>query len=101
MQKSGSDIEVALAPGHEQQRRRAVDDDPDRSDDDDDHAGERLRRLEAADRLPGDPAGDDEQQDGVAERYEDRAAAESIGVAAGRAGVGGGRGAAGRRARAD
>src|SRR5436190_2040282 len=97
MQKGGPDVEVVPAPGHEQQCRRAVDDDPDCGDDDDDHAGERLRRLEAADRLPGDPAGDDEQQDGVAERYEDGAAAEPVGVAAGGPALAEDRGAPGRR----
>src|SRR5438477_7336769 len=97
MQKSGSDIEVAPAPGHEQQCRRAVDDDPDCGDDDDDHAGERLRRLEAADGLPGDPAGDDEQQDGVGERYEDGAAAEPVGVATAGPALAEDRGAPGRR----
>src|ERR1051326_3569996 len=97
MQKGGPDIEGAQAPEKENQRCRAIDDDPDRGDDDDRHPGERLRRLQAADCLPGDPAGDDQQQDGIAERHEDRAAAEAVGVAPARPALAENRGAPRRR----
>ena len=60
-------------------------------------AGDRHRMRDAPDRLPGDPAGHHQQNDGVGERGEDRASAQPIGKSAARLTAAEHRGAPGQR----
>ncbi len=79
MGKGALQVEVAIAARREQQCRRPVDDDADRRDPDHDGAGERDRFAEAQNRLPGDAAGDHQQNDRVGECGQDRGRAQPVG----------------------
>jgi hypothetical protein len=84
MDKGAFDVEVACSARSEKQRRPAVDHDPDRRDPDHDPTRDRNRIGKAQHRLPGDAAGDHQQNDGVGECGEDRARAQPIGEPAAR-----------------
>src|SRR5271155_223570 len=77
MGEGGFYIEVASAGGKEQ-RRPAIDEDADGGDHHYNAAGDLNRVADAPDRLPGDPAGHDQQNDRVGERGENGAAAQPV-----------------------
>ena len=78
VEEGAPDVEVALAAPHEEERRAEIDGDAHGGDPDDGAGGDRLGQDQALDRLDQDGAERDEQDDGVGERGQDRAALEAV-----------------------
>ena len=79
VKKGAADVRIALAL-EKQEGGERVDDDAQRGHCDHDRPGDRRRRLQPMDRLPGDAATGDEQQHRVGECCVNRRAAEAPGV---------------------
>ena len=83
VQEGAADVHVALSAGHEHHGGDGVDGDAACRDG---HHGDPLGRLgmqQSQDRRPCDAAGDQQQQDGVAERRQDGGAAQAVRVSVG------------------
>ena len=80
MDERGTDVEIVLAPAHEQQCRRRVDDDPDACDEHDGEARDRLGGLQPAHGLPPQRSHGHQQQHRIGEGSQDAGALPAIGV---------------------
>jgi len=81
VQIGAPDVEIAPPPRGEEEGGGAIDDDADERHRDDRPPGGRLRVGEAHERLPADRPDREQQEDGVEQGGEDRAAAQSVGAA--------------------
>ena len=78
--EGAADIQVALAPGHEEQRRDRIDHHAGGRHPHHGFAGHFFGMRNALEGFPCDPADDDQQHDGIGERREHRGTPPAVGA---------------------